>query len=341
MTNILAILFGVLVGLATTVFTLGLLMPFVGTLVRYRATYTPKAGAVHLDGEDGLAATPRSDSPSYFGMMKRVYRIEGLNGLYKGLMPSIIASLIAMMVFIPVSLVLASGLTVLPNGRVQLPAEGTLLMWSIGFALSVIPALLFIPMQIIIDRAITTPHKLAAFDAPAALRALLSPAERAQPLRLYLAPGVAPALLLEALVSPAVGLLRYFVAPRLPLAAALGAALPILLLVTAFVTPLMVLTTRLEIQRRGPEPPTFEAALVPEKEEVVDFRSTAAGVAPYTGLVDCARKVVEEEGWGVLARAWWVTALLTLVPLLVPMVMPEVPPGAPPPSVFYSAPPSF
>jgi endo-1,4-beta-mannosidase len=61
-------------------------MPFVGVLVRYRANYTPKAGAVRLDDEPGLPGNLTSDaSLSYFGMMQRVYRIEGWGGLYKGL----------------------------------------------------------------------------------------------------------------------------------------------------------------------------------------------------------------------------------------------------------------
>jgi hypothetical protein len=64
-------------------------MPFYGVLVRYRANYTPKRG-VQLRDEDGSAAdTPSSDTPnSYFQMMKRVHRVEGWAGLYKGLSAS-------------------------------------------------------------------------------------------------------------------------------------------------------------------------------------------------------------------------------------------------------------
>jgi hypothetical protein len=61
-------------------------MPFVGVLVCYQENYTPKAGAVRLNDEPGLPGNLTSDvSLSYFGMMKRVYRIEGWGGLYKGL----------------------------------------------------------------------------------------------------------------------------------------------------------------------------------------------------------------------------------------------------------------
>jgi hypothetical protein len=154
---------------------------------------------------------------------------------------------------------------------------------------------------------ITTPHKLAAFDSRTALRVLLSPAERAQPLRLYLAPGVAFALVLQSLVSPALTLLRQLTAP-LPLGASLGGALPVIVLATALLTPLDVMATRLTLQRRGPDAPdAFEAPPVYSAEPVMDFRG--AEEAPYTSLVDCARKMVDEEGWRVLARAWWLTAL--------------------------------
>jgi hypothetical protein len=48
-------------------------MPFVGVLVRYRANYVPKR--VQLVGDDGPVNETGSDI-GYFGMMRRVYRIE-------------------------------------------------------------------------------------------------------------------------------------------------------------------------------------------------------------------------------------------------------------------------
>jgi hypothetical protein len=30
---------------------------------------------------------------------------------------------------------------------------------------------------------------------------------------------------------------------------------------------------------------------------------------PYLGLVDCGKRIVDEEGWMVLYRAWWLTML--------------------------------
>lgn len=30
---------------------------------------------------------------------------------------------------------------------------------------------------------------------------------------------------------------------------------------------------------------------------------------PYVGLLDCAKRIVDEEGWTALYRAWWLTML--------------------------------
>ncbi|KAJ7677069.1 mitochondrial carrier [Mycena polygramma] len=285
-------------------------MPFVGVLVRFRANYTPKAGAVRLgleslDEEAGMGdASPSDSSLWYFGMMKRVYRIEGWAGLYKGLMPSIIGGIIAAAVAAPIGAVTS-----------QQWSPG-FLKWVIDFVLATIPAMLLVPVRIIVNRAIVTPNKLAAFDARGALRVLLSPAERAQPLRLYLAPGVAFAYILEALVPPAlIGILILIAGASLPLL--VGCAVPVILFTTALVTPLQVIAVRLTLQRRGSEtldPDTIhEQPVYEENESVTQFRTEEA---PYTSLLDCARKIVAEEGWGVLTRAWWVT-VLTMLPLLV------------------------
>jgi hypothetical protein len=52
----------------------GITMPFLGVLVRYRANYAPKRGVRLTDGEDWEIT--RSETESYFGMMRRVHRLE-------------------------------------------------------------------------------------------------------------------------------------------------------------------------------------------------------------------------------------------------------------------------
>ncbi|KAF7335798.1 hypothetical protein MVEN_02235800 [Mycena venus] len=255
-------------------------MPFVGVLVRYQANYTPKTGALRLDEE---ARAPQTDtSIGYFGMMKRVYCIEGCAGLYKGIMPSIMADLFANFVVVVGTVVAAL------SGVIY---YGHAVWWTLYFGLRVIPALLLIPMRIIINRAITTPHRLAAFDVRTALHVLLSPTERAHPLLLYLAPGVAFCLLLT----------------------------------TVLVTPLEVIIAHLTLQHRSGPALLAEVEATPlppvySPEPVVEFRGTDTDGRDtlYTGLLDCTRKIVAEEGWSVLTRAWWLIAGAMLVSVLTP-----------------------
>ncbi|KAJ6502768.1 hypothetical protein C8R47DRAFT_1251497 [Mycena vitilis] len=296
-------------------------MPFVGVLVRFRANYTPKAGVVRLgleslDEEAGMGDAPPSDSSLwYFGMMKRVYYIEGWAGLYKGI--SIIAAILA----VPIGAVTSQqqspsffkwGNTIYTLLRLSLNN-----LTVIDFVLATISAILLVPIRIVINRAIVIPRKLAAFDARSALHVLLSPEERAQPLRLFLAPGVALAYTLEALTPPAlIGILILIASVSIPLL--VGLAVPIVLLTTALVTPLQVIAARLTLQRRGSDSETLDSNALHEQpvygdgESVMQLRTEEA---PYTSLLDCARKIVLEEGWGVLTRAWWVT-VLTMLPLL-------------------------
>ncbi|KAJ6514155.1 hypothetical protein DFH09DRAFT_1179737 [Mycena vulgaris] len=320
-----------LIGLAVSLaLTFAIAMPFIGVLVRYRANYIPKR--VRLDAEDGAVDETGSDI-SYFGMMKRVHRIEGWAGLYKGIMPSIINSLIAIVLFVPVVVFFAF---VRPRTWIVYPTT--------ALVISIVPVLLLVPMQIITNRAIITPHKLAAFAPSAALRVLLSPAERAQPLRLYLAPGVAFAQLLLAFIPVAVSMLRQLFVTRghahpWPVR---SASLPALILITVLLTPVQVMLARLTLQRRvsasdGPihipvaadavaSPPTYGA------EDVIEVR-TQPEHAPYTSLLDCARTIVREEGRGSLFRAWWITALFTVLPVLFAPGVPGAP-GAPPGRLF-------
>jgi hypothetical protein len=45
---------------------------------------------------------------------------------------------------------------------------------------------------------------------------------------------------------------------------------------------------------------------------------------PYTGLLVCGRKIVAEEGWGVLARAWWLTVIRMVLSLALGQVWTRV-----------------
>jgi hypothetical protein len=87
---------------------------------------------------------------------------------------------------------------------------------------------------------------------------------------------------------------------------------------TVFLTPLEVIATRLAIQRNhasaeynsvtqevdGDAEETAEYAGA--EEDVIGLRSEAD---PYLGLVDCAQRILVEEGYPALYRAWWLTLL--------------------------------
>ncbi|KAJ7612743.1 hypothetical protein FB45DRAFT_939681 [Roridomyces roridus] len=307
-----AVLFGTLI---TT-------MPFAGVLVRYRATYAPKA----LKGllTEGEVQQSPSSSIGYIGMAKRVYRIEGWAGFYKGIMPSMISGLVTVVV---ISLFL-----VLLAMQGKKPME---VPWGPVFAVSIIPGLLIFPFQIVANRAITTPHKLGSFAPSAALRVLLSPAERAQPLRLYLTPGVAFATLLEGLLGPFTILINRLLGTRIFLQhrtlSLVSATAVTTLVATLFLAPLKVVATRLTLQRFGDEdtsvPSTVDdSELIALVEPVVDVRGPQE--KRYAGLIDAGRAIVREEGVKVLFRAWWLTTLFLVGPVigavLVPAAM-EVP----------------
>ncbi|KAJ7815052.1 hypothetical protein B0H14DRAFT_2848912 [Mycena olivaceomarginata] len=240
---------------------LGITMPFSGVLIRYRANYTPKRG-LHLEDE-GFHET-RAETDSYFGMMRRVHRLECHPSSRRSL-PWVALS--------PFAIFLSMGHKVLPGGRVVIPTPSGLVLWT-------------------------------------ALHLLLSPAERAHPWKLYFAPGVGLSEFLQGLVSPTLALLLRFVpglylSHRLPV---LLASLPVIALMTLLLTPLQVMGARLTLQRLDAAASADDAldAAPPAygEEEVMEFRTQQA---PYTGLLDCGRQMVEEEGWRALLRAWWVT----------------------------------
>jgi hypothetical protein len=114
----------------------------------------------------------------------------------------------------------------------------------------------------------------------------------------------------------------------------------IALLSTIILTPLEVIAIRLSIQRNHAAP-EFNS-ISQEEEGDADEATEYAGVEedvigyvkslfsfllpeitnhicslrterePYVGLIDCGKRIIEEEGWGALYRAWWLTTLGSL-----------------------------
>ncbi|KAG6832597.1 hypothetical protein H0H92_014433 [Tricholoma furcatifolium] len=302
----------------TLALSLAFIVPLTGVLVRFRANYNPKA--LRLDAEGGAQAHTGPVIHSYFGMMVRVYKIEGWAGLYKGFMPTLLSTLV-----VTIFILLFLDVPRTRHGAYRAPEAGLLgtLVYSVAMML------ISLPTAILTYRSITTPHKLGYLQLPQSLRILLTPTERRRPWVLYLTPGLLAAEVLHiAIVVLGLGPLRRLLVPELSPKSEQGLAdistvklsiyLVIVGLSTAVLTPLEVIATRLAIQRNhasseynsvsqevegdAEETPEFSGA----EEDVIGLRNETD---PYLGLVDCGKRIIDEEGWTSLYRAWWITLL--------------------------------
>lgn len=178
--------------------------------------------------------------------------------------------------------------------------------------------------QRLISSSIITPYKLP-MDPRTSLRVLLSQHELSQPYALYLTPGLLATTLLHTFcVTILARTMRVFFLgspstdptdPGYPDVAYWRWALFLIYQAgaTAWLTPLEVIATRLSVQPNngGFDAVPGEEESIPEgvsyagtDEDVIGLRPTTE---PYEGMVDCARKIGEEEGWPSLFRGWWWT----------------------------------
>ncbi|TFK44750.1 hypothetical protein BDQ12DRAFT_673517 [Crucibulum laeve] len=296
--------------------TLAIFVPLTGVLVRFRANYNPKG--LQLDPEGGVVPHTGPIVQSYFSMIARVYRIEGWSGLYKGLMPTTISTLV-----ITIFILVLLG-TKPRHGAYRAPETGLIgtLIYSVGMML------ISLPTVVITYRSITTPHKLPYFGLMQSLRTLLTPTERRRPWILYLTPGLLAAEIIHiAIVVLILGPLRQLLMPALsdPLPdfsdisiVKVSIYLTIAALSTLILAPLEVISTRLAIQRNhaSSEYNSVSQEVEGDAEETAEFSGAEEDVIglrheadPYVGLVDCTKRIVDEEGWMTLYRAWWITLL--------------------------------
>ncbi|KAF7303442.1 hypothetical protein MIND_00573000 [Mycena indigotica] len=276
--------------LFSTVFTFAVGMPFLGVLVRYRANYTPHR--LQLPDDD---QTPPADEvvTSYLGVMRRVYRVEGWAGFYKGLVPAVLTTMLTPLAQMPFKMILS--LFDAPRGGETLSYIVVVytILWICVFPL--LAVLLLLPMQILTYRAITTQHHLPFFarSPKPAFNALLSTLERQKPYLLYLTPGLALSNILLSLTAvlgglPVQMLVMLMVDPRgrEETAERLKRHLPFIILagVVAFIilllllTPLRLMRVRLALQRREAAEATKPAADIPDaplmlSEPVINLRT--------------------------------------------------------------------
>ncbi|KAL7409242.1 mitochondrial carrier, partial [Mrakia frigida] len=304
------------------------LVPLVGSLVRFRANFTPRG--VGLEQEEDARVGPVVTS--LWGMIKRVKELEGFAGLYKGIFPYILSHSINFAITI---IFLGASSSFVPSGA-TVPNPSGLRMAIVSLVVTFIS----LPLLILTNRAITTPYilptDLRSFRV--SLSALFTPHEREKPWVLYLTPGLLAST--AAFVFWTVFVMRIVRSVILPADVIVlpedGEDFPaenptanlefsafryflfffVRPLSTLVLTPLEVISTRLSLQRNhtsaysalpSSSAPTSEDIALPyfaEGEDVVGFRSEDE---PYEGMMDCARKMWEEEGGRVLARGWWIT----------------------------------
>ncbi|KAG9311737.1 mitochondrial carrier [Chiua virens] len=315
----------VLISMGVVATSAAIMIPLNGMVIRSRAQYNPKG--LQLDSDE----QPRTSSviTSSFAMLVRVRRIEGLSGVYKGLVPALLDMLITIFVGVLWSFLMRSGVSGGQDSPVH-RVQNIMMLVS-----SVFNVLIHLPLMIIINRAVTTRHKLPYFNILYSLRVLFTPTERRRPWVLYQTPGIFASLVLQY----AYFILHMKIRPRF-LLQDLSGQLPRedfllgLILFFAFtlastpvLTPLQVIFLRLSLQRNDAAPESngisLEEALEGGAAEAVEYFGTGENVIslkidlegePYTGLIDCATKITKEEGWAALYRAWWWT-MLTLLAL--------------------------
>jgi len=295
--------------------SLAIIVPLSGVLVRFRANFNPRG--LQLDADGNVQPHTGPVISSYFGMMARVYRIEGVSGLYKGLMPNMLMTILVG-VFV---LIFFDSMVTHPGAAPTTTLLGTLVF-------SLFQMIVSLPAVVITYRAIVTPHKLPYFQPMYSLRVLLTPTERRQPWKLYLTPGLLAAQTLHITYS-VVGLriLRNILIPGLangPLAAEakdvsgfwLGIYFLVVIASAGILAPLEVMATRLAIQRNHSS--AQYNSVSQEEEGDAEIGAEFAGIEedviglrnerdPYLGLFDCYRRMKAEEGKRALYRAWWLT----------------------------------
>ncbi|KIK93117.1 hypothetical protein PAXRUDRAFT_829263 [Paxillus rubicundulus Ve08.2h10] len=226
--------------------------------------------------------------------MKRVYRLEGWRGLLKGI--------------VPVSLMTVTRVTIIGS----LPPLNPVLAICRS-------AIFFIPEMTLESRTVTAREMLPFFDVRRAIPVLFSRPERRQPWLLYLTPGVVPVTLLQLACGHLVAQIQDAVTSLVVdreisygVSTLTLVRLGCVILRTAMTTPLQVIAVRLAIQRnRSPvslgknrlsiNGSEKLAERLTTEEQVLHLR-TDLDLPPYTGMWDCARCIIKEEGLWVLYR---------------------------------------
>ncbi|ODO07142.1 hypothetical protein L198_00721 [Cryptococcus wingfieldii CBS 7118] len=308
---ILTLLLAAVLMAAIMAASVAITMPFSGALVRLRANYNPHA--VGLGQEARVGPTLHT----LLGTLKRTKELEGWWGIWKGTFPTLVYSTLISILSIAF---VGGSATKGPKNTYSVPEAG-----GVSMAIfTIILTLIALPMTVIINRSIITPYKLP--NSPAAsLRILLTPVEISKPYLLYLTPGLLATTFAHALCATLIArTMRVFFLGTAVITEETTSDIAwwrwLLYFVwqclaTLWFTPLEVIATRLSVQPNtggampveGAEDEPLEGvSFCGTDEDVIGLRPATE---PYNGLLDCARKIVEEEGWPSLYRGFWFTMM--------------------------------
>lgn len=208
------------------------------------------------------------------------------------------------------------------------------------------------PLRVLITRAVARDSADLHFNPFTASRDLFNRAERSNPFKICLAPGLAFSFLISDITYVATAVLRQFVF----LSRQNGTGEPVKTgsIVTSIawdigvalvLCPLETINVRLSLQEYGPKsngymemrtepgtanddgtdpsaPPDYEAAITSgsgmgagkkdAKENVISLRSEATHVE-YRSWMDCARRIRAEEGLTTFWRGWYISAFFYIL----------------------------
>lgn len=284
-----------------------LLFPLKGALIRWRANFTPKVQPIpESPSVDDVqhASQPRS----LLGMLQRVNAEEGIDGLYKGILPTLGFVIFWEKISIP-SIVVVGYL------HFGVYDQSTVLVIAIASLIKIIATVI---EAVFVNRAVTTQEDMPSFSLRRALDVLLSSAERRHPYRIFIIPGLLVACTSWVLFIVGTIGARHFLfvkqfpenfgnwedmRPHIPLL--VGVVILSFVLNALVLTPLEVMMVRLSIQAKATQ---VTLLLDTPPVEAVGPVRLRTDKAEYTGLISCARLIIQEEGWGALYRGWWWTA---------------------------------
>ncbi|KAJ6507993.1 mitochondrial carrier [Mycena vitilis] len=297
-------------------------VPLNSIIVRYRAASHPKASI-----EDGSIPP----APTFIGMVKRVWTLQGFEGFTRGLMPTAGATFLFTLMWRFGWFKAYLSPNVPESSHLSLPST---LIWGLIYTIFMVTTyrytvyLIFRLQAYLARRAITTPRKLDVLNAREALHILFSVHERKKPWAIYQIPGLLPALMLNfifchLILRPLRSLIFPWAVSYPAAEEAIRNALLVLvtLLSTIVSAPLELIATRLALQRN------YGGLVFGEDSAAMNAAESGAVAAapvqfipglrsenePYSGLIDCAKKIITEEGWPVLYRMWFLTFLGNLV----------------------------